>query len=390
MLGQERERLVERRQLRGDLPQLLERALATLPAAAPWLTSASRSSARARAARPRGRARRTRSRRRRTRARPRTSAACSRARAPLRRGARRAATRRLPASSLTGAVGRKSSSSSPPRAAYSTIIRSVTHSTGARSSVQGRFAFVGHRPQLAEHELAERPQLRRPVRDELLCERGPAIVEAEQDLVEAQRRPDRHRVELVREGAGDPVEQALVAGHRRHVEREDPARLEPLPRQPEELPRREIERHVGLVVRVDDDQVVALVRAAEERPRIGVVHGQARVVLQPEEAAADAADRRIELDPVDPGRRVEDAERAGGRAGRVAEDRDGAQRPVEERRQRQERVPDAAGEHRVGAPDGVDGDPLVQAQQPPAVGTLDDLDELVERVLLVQQARAPP
>ena len=38
-------------------------------------------------------------------------------------------------------VGRKSSSSSPPRAAYSTIIRSVTHSTGARSSVQGRFAF---------------------------------------------------------------------------------------------------------------------------------------------------------------------------------------------------------------------------------------------------------
>ena len=41
-----------------------------------------------------------------------------------------------------GRVGRKSSSSSPPRAAYSTIIRSVTHSTGARSSVHGRFAFV--------------------------------------------------------------------------------------------------------------------------------------------------------------------------------------------------------------------------------------------------------
>ena len=42
----------------------------------------------------------------------------------------------------SGRVGRKSSSSSPPRAAYSTIIRSVTHSTGARSSVHGRFAFV--------------------------------------------------------------------------------------------------------------------------------------------------------------------------------------------------------------------------------------------------------
>ena len=42
---------------------------------------------------------------------------------------------------LHGAVGRRSSSSSPPRAAYLTIIRSVTHSTGARSSVHGRFAF---------------------------------------------------------------------------------------------------------------------------------------------------------------------------------------------------------------------------------------------------------
>ena len=49
--------------------------------------------------------------------------------------------RTVSAQELHGAVGRKSSSSSPPRAAYSTIIRSVTHSTGARSSVQGRFAF---------------------------------------------------------------------------------------------------------------------------------------------------------------------------------------------------------------------------------------------------------
>ena len=40
-----------------------------------------------------------------------------------------------------GAVGRRSSSSSPPLAAYLMIIRSVTHSTGARSSVHGRFAL---------------------------------------------------------------------------------------------------------------------------------------------------------------------------------------------------------------------------------------------------------
>ena len=83
-----------------------------------------------------------------------------------------------------------------------------------------------------------------------------------------------HRVELVRQRAGDPVEQALVVGHRRDVEREDPARREPLAREPEELARREIEGHVGLVVGVDDDQVVALVGAAQERPRVGVVDGQ--------------------------------------------------------------------------------------------------------------------
>ena len=68
-----------------------------------------------------------------------------------------------------------------------------------------------------------------------------------------------------------PSSRLVVAGHRRDVEREDPARLEPLARELEELPRREVEGHVRLVVGVDDDQVVALVRAPEERPRVGVV-----------------------------------------------------------------------------------------------------------------------
>ena len=169
-----------------------------------------------------------------------------------------------------------------------------------------------------------------------------------------------------------------------------PPGVEPLAREPEELPRREVERHVRLMVGIDDDQVVALVRAAKERPGIGVVHGQAGVVPEPEEAAADAADGRIELDPVDAGLGVEDAERPRGRAGGVAEDRHGAKRPAEERRHRQERVPHPAREHRVRAPDRMDGDTLVQPQQALAVGPLDDLDELVERVLLVQQAAAPP
>ena len=73
-----------------------------------------------------------------------------------------------------GRVGRKSSSSSPPRAAYSTIIRSVTHSTGARSSVHGRFAFVGDGPDLADEQSHERPKLRRDAAQPDPDERGAA------------------------------------------------------------------------------------------------------------------------------------------------------------------------------------------------------------------------
>ena len=51
----------------------------------------------------------------------------------------------------------------------------------------------------------------------------------------------------------------------------------------------------------------------------------------------------------------------------------------------QERVPLAAGENRVLPPDGVHRDALVEPEEAVSVGALDDLDELVERVLLVQQ-----
>ena len=122
----------------------------------------------------------------------------------------------------------------------------------------------------------------------------------------------------MRERPGDAVEQALVAGHRRNVEREDPTRLEPLAREPEELPRREVERHVRLVVGIDDDQVVALVRASKERPRVGVVHRQARIVLHAEPAPPDATDGRVELDPVHAGLGIELPECARDRAARVS------------------------------------------------------------------------
>ena len=247
----------------------------------------------------------------------------------------------------------------------------------------GALRLVGHRLEAAPQQLPQRLELLW----HRLISRLQRPVGRQQDLVEAECRPDRHRRELVGQRPRDPVQEARVPRHGRDIEREDPTRFEPLPREPEELPRREVERHVGLVVGVDDDQVVALVRAAEERPGIGVVHGQARVVLEPEVAAAGPADRRIELDAVDARLGIEHPERPRSRAGRVAEDCNRAQRPVEQRRQCQERVPDPAGEHRVAAPDRVNGDALVQAQQPLAVGTLDDLDELVERVLLVQEAR---
>ena len=99
--------------------------------------------------------------------------------------------------------------------------------------------------------------------------------------------------------APDRSHEPLVVRDRGDVQRDDPARAQPLADELEELPRREVERHVRLVVRVDDDQVVALVGRAQERPRVRVVDRQPRVVLQPEVAAADAADRGIELDAVD-------------------------------------------------------------------------------------------
>ena len=72
------------------------------------------------------------------------------------------------------------------------------------------------------------------------------------------------------------------------------------------------------------------------------------------------------------------AVRAGGRAGRVAEDRDSLRRPAERReRQHEIAVPVAAGQVRVGAHEGVDRLPLVQLQQAVAVVLLDHPDVLV-------------
>ena len=165
-----------------------------------------------------------------------------------------------------------------------------------------------------------------------------------------------------------------------------PPGAKPLADEPEELAGREVERHVRLVVGVDDDEVVPVVGAPEEGPGVRIVHGQARVVLEPEVAATDATDGRVELDAVDLRIGVIDAERPRRRPGGVAEDRDPLEWASEQRRQREERVPHASGQHVLaGLPDRVHGHALVQMQHSTSVGALDDLDVLVVRGLLVEE-----
>ena len=104
----------------------------------------------------------------------------------------------------------------------------------------------------------------------------------------------------------------------------------PLAHEAEELAGCEVERDVRLVVGVDDDEVVAIVGAAQERAGVRVVHGQAWIVLEPEVATADAADGRVELDAVDLRLRVIDPECAGGRPGGVPQNRNALERPSEQ------------------------------------------------------------
>ena len=127
-------------------------------------------------------------------------------------------------------------------------------------------------------------------------------------------------------------------------------------------------------------------RRAEERPGVGGVDRQVRVVAEPEPAPADPRHRRVELDAVDVRGRVVDAECAGGRPGRVAEDRHPPERAGEQRRHREEHVPLAPGQDGVRPPDRMDRHAFVQMQHPLPARLPDHLDVLVARRLLVEQA----
>ena len=229
VVGEVRERLVERRQLRRDLAQLGRASgRARCPRPARGSPRRGRSSARPRAARRRGRARRTRSRRRRPRAPRRRSAACSPARAQPHLGARpgSAARRRAGASCeiLTARSEgsprrarrrarrtRRSSGRSPTRPARgrrSRGHRSASPRPGSRSSL----------------EAASRAAARSAGRSGVRRASEVAPSKASTMLVEAERRPHGDLIELVRQRACDPVEQAVVARHGRDVEREDARR----------------------------------------------------------------------------------------------------------------------------------------------------------------------
>ena len=106
-------------------------------------------------------------------------------------------------------------------------MRSVTHSTGAWSSVHGSSdgstgaqlrARAGARAARARADGAARPPAAR--------------VSPTHDVVEAQRRPAAHLRELGRERAREPAREAVVVRHRGHVERDEPARPQALAHEP--------------------------------------------------------------------------------------------------------------------------------------------------------------
>ena len=152
------------------------------------------------------------------------------------------------------------------------------------------------------------------------------------------------------------------------------------PRRLEELACDEVERDVGLAVRVEEDGAVASVAGLQPWPGVGGVEVQVRP-RQVEVALADVGQLAVDLDRVHPRVGEEVAVGARHRPRGVAEDRDTARRrgrggPGREG-QHQEVVPVAAGEKRPGAVERVHGLALVELQPAVAVRELDDARVLV-------------
>ena len=124
----------------------------------------------------------------------------------------------------------------------------------------------------------------------------------------------------------------------------------------------------------------------EERSPVRRDHAQARIVAQPEVAPPRLGHGPVDLDAVDPRARVEVTVRTRDCPAGVADHEHPIGRLPEERRQQQEEVPVAAGEDGVAPPDRVDGDALVQLQDPRAVVLPEHAHVLVRRLGLVEEA----
>ena len=169
-----------------------------------------------------------------------------------------------------------------------------------------------------------------------------------------------------------------------------PPGVEAVARELEELPRRQVERDVGLAVGVDEDRVVARASCARRNGRASAVCvcrcGRAQV----EPAPADVGQLAVDLDRVDA--------RAPGSSGRsaravvpaalprIATARGGAGAAGE--RQHEELVPVVAGQVAPGPVDRVDRLALVELQPALAVGLLDHARVLVLGLGLLR-SRAP-
>src|SRR5207247_6415163 len=103
--------------------------------------------------------------------------------------------------------------------------------------------------------------------------------------------------------------ETVIRRRRRDVQRKRTAGPQVFACEREELLRRELEGHVRLPVRVDDDQVVALVAAREERPAVCRDQPETTVLPRTEEAARHVVQLSVDLDAVDVNPGVEAAVR---------------------------------------------------------------------------------
>jgi hypothetical protein len=144
-------------------------------------------------------------------------------------------------------------------------------------------------------------------------------VERHHQVVEAQCGPAPGLRKCREQRRVDGPRQPVVAGDFGDVEREDAAGSQMPACELEELARCQVERHIRLPVRIDDNQVVSLTCSLEERPPVGRVDMEARVVVKAEETPACLGHRRVELDAVDRHARIEQSVDARDRAAGISD-----------------------------------------------------------------------